>query len=207
MPNLKVSLCLIFAFFISGCAGGTSQATANNTPHINNTLAPAALPAKITLESAPMIMDPSQVPPEPDKTANNATLAGVDSNNNGIRDDVERWIARTYDTPQERSVVAQTAKALQATMYFKSGQYTALDTYKILQAALVCTIETSPDGKSVNPSYVVNRLRKIQSRTYNTTQRLLAHQEEGQNSVGVLPSENENNITKENACEINWGVK
>ena len=36
------------------------------------------------------------VPPEPDPVANNATLLGVDSNNNGVRDDVERQIATTY---------------------------------------------------------------------------------------------------------------
>lgn len=35
------------------------------------------------------------VPPEPNATAN-STLRGVDSNNNGVRDDVERQIAITY---------------------------------------------------------------------------------------------------------------
>ena len=33
------------------------------------------------------------VPPMPDETTNNATLAGVDSNGNGVRDDVERKLA------------------------------------------------------------------------------------------------------------------
>ena len=33
------------------------------------------------------------VPPEPDATLNAATLAGVDSNSNGVRDDVERKVA------------------------------------------------------------------------------------------------------------------
>ena len=33
------------------------------------------------------------VPPAPDPVINNATLAGVDSNKNGVRDDVERKIA------------------------------------------------------------------------------------------------------------------
>ena len=33
------------------------------------------------------------VPPEPAPDLNNATLAGVDVNNNGVRDDVERVIA------------------------------------------------------------------------------------------------------------------
>lgn len=38
------------------------------------------------------------LPPEPDQKINNATLLGIDSNNNGVRDDVERWIYQTYNT-------------------------------------------------------------------------------------------------------------
>ena len=54
------------------------------------------------------------LPPEPDSAENNATLAGVDSNNNGIRDDVERAIYLQYKDNQ-RAVVAmlQYAKELQ----------------------------------------------------------------------------------------------
>ena len=33
-----------------------------------------------------------QLPPEPDTVINNSTLLGIDSNNNGVRDDVERLI-------------------------------------------------------------------------------------------------------------------
>ncbi len=39
-----------------------------------------------------------RLPPMPDEKLNNATLLGIDSNNNGVRDDVERWIYETYDT-------------------------------------------------------------------------------------------------------------
>ena len=37
-----------------------------------------------------------RLPPEPDPVVNNATLLGVDVNQNGVRDDVERWIYKTY---------------------------------------------------------------------------------------------------------------
>ena len=36
------------------------------------------------------------LPPKPDPKINNSTLLGIDSNNNGVRDDVERWIYKTY---------------------------------------------------------------------------------------------------------------
>jgi hypothetical protein len=36
------------------------------------------------------------LPPEPDKTLNDSTLLGIDTNDNGVRDDVERWIYDRY---------------------------------------------------------------------------------------------------------------
>ncbi|MGC9351854.1 MAG: DUF5011 domain-containing protein [Sulfurovum sp.] len=37
-----------------------------------------------------------RLPPEPDKALNDSTLLGIDVNNNGVRDDVERWIYNEY---------------------------------------------------------------------------------------------------------------
>ena len=37
-----------------------------------------------------------RLPPEPNKKLNDATLLGIDSNNNGVRDDVERWIYEKF---------------------------------------------------------------------------------------------------------------
>ncbi len=54
------------------------------------------------------------LPPEPDPTENNATLAGVDSNQNGIRDDVERAIYLKYKDNKRVAIAAlQYAKELQ----------------------------------------------------------------------------------------------
>lgn len=54
-----------------------------------------------------------RLPPEPDKVLNDSTLLGIDSNNNGVRDDVERWIYQTYDHPIERGIFMQSARAYQ----------------------------------------------------------------------------------------------
>src|SRR3989338_9125602 len=54
------------------------------------------------------------LPPEPDTVENNATLSGVDSNNNGIRDDVERAIYAKYkDNKRVAIAMLQYAKELQ----------------------------------------------------------------------------------------------
>jgi hypothetical protein len=37
-----------------------------------------------------------RLPPEPDPKKNNATVLGIDSNNNGVRDDVERYLYAKY---------------------------------------------------------------------------------------------------------------
>jgi len=48
------------------------------------------------LAAEPEIINGHQLPPEPDPVVNNSTLLGIDINNNGVRDDVERWIYKTY---------------------------------------------------------------------------------------------------------------
>ncbi|PTB83417.1 hypothetical protein C9926_03030, partial [Sulfurovum lithotrophicum] len=42
------------------------------------------------------VVDGHVLPPEPDPAVNNSTLLGVDVNDNGVRDDVERWIYDRY---------------------------------------------------------------------------------------------------------------
>jgi hypothetical protein len=54
-----------------------------------------------------------RLPPEPDETLNNSTILGIDSNNNGVRDDVERKIFATYDKAIEQAYMMQGAKSYQ----------------------------------------------------------------------------------------------
>lgn len=56
------------------------------------------------------------LPPEPDPLINNTTLAGIDSNDNGVRDDVERKIYQSYDKEVSRKYVMQDARTTQAVM-------------------------------------------------------------------------------------------
>ena len=54
-----------------------------------------------------------RLPPMPDEKLNNATLLGIDANNNGVRDDVEIWIFKTYKHPIVQAVAMQNARAFQ----------------------------------------------------------------------------------------------
>lgn len=56
----------------------------------------------------------SNLPPPPNKQENDATVEGVDANNNGVRDDVELAIFEKYpDSPRVRAAQLQYAMALQ----------------------------------------------------------------------------------------------
>ena len=56
------------------------------------------------------------LPPKPDSTINNATLGGVDSNGNGVRDDVERAIYNKYEKKIHVAVLMDKAKFCQRTL-------------------------------------------------------------------------------------------
>lgn len=85
-----------------------------------------------------------ELPPEPDSAENNETLAGVDVNTNGIRDDVERAIYLKYkSSPRTVIPMLQYAKELQmeftevynsetlvAVMEEESRGYSCVDTDK-----------------------------------------------------------------------------
>ena len=51
-----------------------------------------------------------ELPPKPDETVNNSTLLGIDSNSNGVRDDVERKIIIKYQKPIEIELMMAFAK-------------------------------------------------------------------------------------------------
>ena len=59
------------------------------------------------------IINGHDLPPEPDPKINNSTLLGIDTNNNDVRDDVERWIYKTYKDkhPIHIDIAMQAARA------------------------------------------------------------------------------------------------
>ena len=71
-----------------------------------NTVSSNAVSLKIT-----WIVNGHVLPPEPDKTLNDSTLLGIDVNDNGVRDDVERYIYENYEQPIERGIFMQSSRA------------------------------------------------------------------------------------------------
>ena len=74
------------------------------------------LPVKVTLVN-PESVNGVAIPPEPPAGLNNATLAGFDTNGNGVRDDVERVLAQKFGGTPDYTPVLNYAKTFQA-VYF-----------------------------------------------------------------------------------------
>jgi len=69
-----------------------------------------------TTEQSPIayeVINGVTVPPEPDPELNNATLAGVDVNENGVRDDVERWLTVKFGGTSDLPYAIAAAKESQ----------------------------------------------------------------------------------------------
>ena len=97
------------------------------------------------------------LPPEPDSKRNNATLLGVDSNNNGVRDDVERFIYEKYKGkhPVNAAVAMQAAKAYHILM--KNPVKAANELHDKMNAALYCEFYYSNDAKYFGEEILIPR--------------------------------------------------
>ena len=100
------------------------------------------------------------VPPEPDVTLNDSTLAGVDTNNNGVRDDVERLIAQKTSSLDEFKNALIVAGAIQKAITGAVSSQADADAYMI---SIACAAEKTKISLST---------RDIQSAALNTSSRL-----------------------------------
>jgi hypothetical protein len=80
-----------------------------------------------------------RLPPEPDSDINNATLLGVDTNNNDVRDDVERWIYEEYKEkhPIHMDIAMQAGKAYKQVLETPKR---ALEIMDYVEAPLYCEL-------------------------------------------------------------------
>ena len=107
------------------------------------------------------------VPPEPDAKENNTTLAGVDSNKNGVRDDVERMIAKKVSSPDTFSVPMTIAAAYQSVVAV--GLKSQSESNKFL-ITIACAAEKTADNLSSTDiqKAILNNSNRMKAFRYNT---------------------------------------
>ena len=141
-----------------------------------------------------------RLPPEPDETLNNSTLLGIDSNNNGVRDDVERWIFSQYKEPIVQAVAMQNARAFGIILVEPST--TAKVTTKFMEASTDCELYYMYDS----PQYLISKEKNLYKEQkpliLNTRERNRAYYEYNQAlSGGVYPARDDN--TYKASCDFN----
>ncbi len=94
LPKTTSLVLALSTLLLASCGGGDSQSASASGAEDTKT-AQAVPPGWGGRAPKYEVINGITVPPEPAPTINNATLAGVDVNGNGVRDDLERWIAQT----------------------------------------------------------------------------------------------------------------
>jgi hypothetical protein len=113
-----------------------------------------------------------RLPPQPDEALNNSTLLGIDTNNNGVRDDVERWI---YETYREKHPI-HVDIAMQAGRAYKKVLETPEKAKEIraeVNAPFLCGWYYQNDAKYFNqPILIHERIdAPVKSKYFNTKER------------------------------------
>jgi hypothetical protein len=121
----------------------------------------------------------------PDPKTNNSTLAGIDSDNDGIRDDVQYWINQdTFNKPISLKLsLKQYAVDVQSAILLSNDKSTSVNaTFNALKSQ-DCLMAT---GKSlgIKGSVIEQTRQKIELLYLNTKERIEAEQKNNQNFSG-----------------------
>lgn len=112
----------------------------------------------------------SDIPLQLDRTK---TLQGVDADQNGIRDDIDRYIKKKYSLEKQQKAVSQYARSLQASLLVDKENRNAVKAVTNTKAkAISCIHEKIPKGRFPGGGSVVKEILSI---TTNTKLRLLAY--------------------------------
>lgn len=163
----KTALCLFLA--LVGCNendddGKRFSGTVNGIPN-SSTPQDGAVAALLALEESKAIP----------KLERGNTISGVDSDSNGLRDDVERYISENYPIKAQKAAATQAARAIQKVLLITDLTDSALvHAASEKEAQGIQCIYSVFDGSadSMQPAQVVQELVSV---TTNTKPRLLAY--------------------------------
>ena len=116
----------------------------------------------------PEVINGHQLPPEPDKQLNNSTLLGIDTNDNGIRDDIERKIIIDYVKPIEIELMLSYVKVHQEML--NNPVNSAVYSQKKMQKVRNCKMYLKHQDIRIK-----NMIDFTENNMYNTKERVKAY--------------------------------
>ncbi len=211
--NLLIATILVATALLTGCSKSDGFSTSKTsgtagTSETNGTKATNEINATgdRTPDQEVIVINGHTLPPEPDPAVNNATLLGVDSNDNGVRDDVERWIYTTYDKPIEQAVLMQSARAYQVVIQEPEK---ALDNLHYILNASDCESYWSmseEDAKEKGEIFYLEEYRgyskEVKVIQFDTAERFLAYKKFNQTLSGGVYTSSSLSEWK-NKCDFN----
>lgn len=117
------------------------------------------------------------LPPKPNKTLNNSTLLGIDSNNNMLRDDVERWVVNQPWSHQRIAASLQAMRSFQALIDNSLGSYGK-------RATLSDIANYTLDTKRNDP--MLKESKEFRARIFNTLERKKAYRRYDSSFSGTI---------------------
>jgi hypothetical protein len=118
----------------------------------------------------PLEVDPFPIPPDPGE-AGKATLEGIDSDKDGVRDDVQRWIGVTSDSPRLRMSLRDSVVAFQMALLASSSDKASVQAASSAQTAAARCFAFTSDGLS-RPAQLLSALA---AQVMNTSARVDAY--------------------------------
>lgn len=186
MKSVAIITPIIFTFLLTACGGGSSGVS---YPKGVDPLATGPLgttPAIATQETINGI----PVPPDPG-AAKDATVLGVDTDHNGIRDEIDRWIATKYgNKPGALQAIRMVAKVDQDLLAANptSKEQALAATYPMFDVG--CT-GYKLEQEGIKPSQVFNELM---IRTFNTRDRIDVYKRADQLAGMIVRSVDESTV-------------
>lgn len=116
---------VVLVLVVCGGVYLTGQSTKAGIPRPSVPTSSSVSQAAVSSDSE--VINNITVPHEPDESVNDATIAGVDMNKNGVRDDVERVIAKKVLTQKDFETIMRMAGAVQQILLISSPTKAQLD--------------------------------------------------------------------------------
>ena len=163
VPELRNIVSVTPTSFASLAAGQNATVTLTFAPSATESLrlvqgtirlvvgtSTVAKPLSVSLTLiAPQLVNGIAVPPEPPPALNNATLAGFDTNRNGVRDDVERLIVREFGSQPTKLASLLTYSKFQQAILVDGTSNTILASSRHYVCSGLVASDTTPQSQAL----------------------------------------------------------
>lgn len=159
---MKKLAILTLAFALTACGGGTSGPVSAAA----NPAGDPAPPAQVTAITADYVINMAAfLPPDPGPAADE-TLLGVDANGNGVRDEIERWIALegAPDSAKLRAALMQKARFQQKILEGFTTQEEVVALEYEMNRVMTFLVKRHKEAREAD--------RKVTTFTFNTYDRI-----------------------------------